>query len=74
MWEHPARCAELWWNGQQFGRLGELHPSLVENGRAAVLDIDLALLQELTPATRKLHACAALPDERVRFIGNRGGA
>jgi phenylalanyl-tRNA synthetase beta chain len=50
VWEHPARCAELWWNGRQFGRLGELHPSLVENGRAAVLDIDLALLQELTPA------------------------
>ncbi len=50
VWEHPARCVELWWNGRQFGRLGELHPSLVENGRAAVLDIDLALLQELTPA------------------------
>jgi len=50
VWEHPARCAELWWNGRQFGRLGELHPGLVENGRAAVLDIDLALLQELTPA------------------------
>ena len=49
VWEHPARCAELWSNGQQFGRLGELHPSLVENGRAAVLDIDVALLQELTP-------------------------
>src|SRR4029077_15570075 len=27
----------------------ELHPSLIENGRAGVLDIDLALLQELTP-------------------------
>jgi phenylalanyl-tRNA synthetase beta chain len=49
-WEHPARCAELWWNGRQFGRLSELHPGLVENGRAAVLDIDLGLLQELTPA------------------------
>jgi phenylalanyl-tRNA synthetase beta chain len=48
-WEHPARCAGLWVNGRQFGRLGELHPSLVEIGRAAVLDIDLALLQELTP-------------------------
>ena len=48
-WEHPARCAELWWNGAQFGRIGELHPGLVENGRAAVLDIDLALLRELTP-------------------------
>ena len=49
-WEHPARCAELWWNGREFGRLSELHPRLMENGRAAVLDIDLTLLQELTPA------------------------
>jgi phenylalanyl-tRNA synthetase beta chain len=48
-WEHPARCAELWWSGRQFARLAELHPSLVEGGRAAVLDIDLALLQEQTP-------------------------
>jgi phenylalanyl-tRNA synthetase beta chain len=48
-WEHPARCAELWWQGRQIGRLSELHPSLVESGRAAVLDLDLALLQELKP-------------------------
>src|SRR5207248_5890115 len=49
-WEHPARCVELWWNGRQIGRISELHPDLVEAGRAAVLDIDLGLLQELTPA------------------------
>jgi phenylalanyl-tRNA synthetase beta chain len=49
-WEHPARCAELWWNGREIGRLGELHPGLVENGKAAVLDIDLDVLQEVTPA------------------------
>jgi len=48
-WEHPARCAGLWLNGREFGRLSELHPSLVEPGRAAVLDIDLELLRELTP-------------------------
>jgi phenylalanyl-tRNA synthetase beta chain len=48
-WEHPARCAELWASGREFGRLSELHPSLVENGRAAVLDIDLDILQQLTP-------------------------
>jgi phenylalanyl-tRNA synthetase beta chain len=48
-WEHPARCAELWVHGRAFGRLSELHPTLVENGRAAVLDIDLDVLQELTP-------------------------
>jgi phenylalanyl-tRNA synthetase beta chain len=49
-WEHPARCAELWWNGRQIGRLSELHPSLVDGGRAAVVDIDLTLLRELAPA------------------------
>ncbi len=49
-WEHPARCAELWWNGRAIGRLSELYPALVEHGRAAVLDIDLGVLQELTPA------------------------
>ena len=49
-WEHDARCAELWWNGRAFARIGELHPGLVEGGRAAVLDIDLELLRELTPA------------------------
>jgi phenylalanyl-tRNA synthetase beta chain len=46
-WEHPARCASLWANGREIGRLSELHPSLVENGRAAVLDLDLAVLEEL---------------------------
>jgi phenylalanyl-tRNA synthetase beta chain len=49
-WEHTARCTEVWWNGREIGRLSELHPSLVEGGRAAILDIDLVLLQELTPA------------------------
>jgi phenylalanyl-tRNA synthetase beta chain len=51
-WEHPARCAELWVNGREIGRLSELHPSLVEHGRAAVLDIDLGVLQELLTPTR----------------------
>jgi phenylalanyl-tRNA synthetase beta chain len=48
-WEHPARCAELWLQGRTIGRLSELHPSLVDTGRAAILDLDLALLQELKP-------------------------
>jgi phenylalanyl-tRNA synthetase beta chain len=48
-WEHPARCAELWANGREIGRLSELHPTLVENGRATVLDIDLGALQESIP-------------------------
>jgi phenylalanyl-tRNA synthetase beta chain len=49
-WEHPARCAELWWNGREIGRLSELRPALVDGGRAAVVDLDLTLLQELAPA------------------------
>jgi phenylalanyl-tRNA synthetase beta chain len=48
-WEHPARCAELNWQGRTVGRLSELHPNLVDDGRAAVLDLDLTLLQELKP-------------------------
>ena len=34
---------------RSIGRLSELHPSLLDAGRAAVLDLDLALLQELKP-------------------------
>jgi phenylalanyl-tRNA synthetase beta chain len=45
-YEHPARCADLWWQGRAIGRLSELHPDLIESGRASVLDIDLALLLE----------------------------
>jgi phenylalanyl-tRNA synthetase beta chain len=48
-WEHPVRCAELWWQGRAIGRLSELHPSLIDSGRAAILDLDLDLLQELKP-------------------------
>ena len=49
-WEHSARCVSLWSEGREFGRLSELHPALMENGRAAVLDIDLDVLQELSAA------------------------
>lgn len=49
-WEHPARAVTVLWNGEEIGRISELHPNLVEGGRAAVLDIDLELLREMTPA------------------------
>ncbi len=53
----PIEGFFLWWtkvSSEKKSRVGaacvrELHPSLVENGRAAVLDIDLALLREVTP-------------------------
>jgi phenylalanyl-tRNA synthetase beta chain len=46
--EHPARSADIQWKGQTAGRLFELHPSLVESGRAAVLDLDLRVVESLS--------------------------
>jgi phenylalanyl-tRNA synthetase beta chain len=46
--EHPARTAEIRWKGQAVGRVFELPPSLVESGRAALLDLDLRLAHELS--------------------------
>lgn len=60
-WEHPARCAAVQWEGREIGRLSELHPSFIENGRAAVLDIDLDLLRELTPGRAKYTPVRRFP-------------
>lgn len=46
-YEHPARAAEVRWKGERVGRLFELHPSMVETGRAAMLDLDLRLVRSL---------------------------
>jgi phenylalanyl-tRNA synthetase beta chain len=42
--EHPARTADVLALGAVVGRLFELHPSFLE-GRAAILDLDLRLLE-----------------------------
>lgn len=44
--EHPARSAEVFWQGDLAGRIFELHPSLAD-ARAAVLDLDLAVTERL---------------------------
>jgi phenylalanyl-tRNA synthetase beta chain len=41
-WEHPQRAALV----GNIGRLFEFHPNLIENGRAAVLDLNLNLLNQ----------------------------
>jgi phenylalanyl-tRNA synthetase beta chain len=41
-YEHPQRSAIV----GNAGRLFEFHPKMVENGRAAVLDLDLTLLSQ----------------------------
>jgi len=52
-YEHPERAAEVTWRGETLGRLFELHPTLVEEGRAAILDVDLAALERLQRRERK---------------------
>jgi len=47
-YEHPARAAEIHWKGAVAGRLFELHPRFVETGRAAILDLDLRLVESLS--------------------------
>ena len=47
-YEHPARAAEVEWKGAVVGRLFELHPRFVETGRAAILDLDLRVVESLS--------------------------
>ncbi|HEX5431721.1 MAG TPA: phenylalanine--tRNA ligase subunit beta [Bryobacteraceae bacterium] len=48
-YEHPHRAADLVKGDARLGRLFEFHPLMIEAGRAAVLDLDLALLEALRP-------------------------
>ncbi len=52
-YEHPARAANISWKGERVGRMFELHPSLVETGRAAILDLDLRVVRSLSVADTK---------------------
>ena len=52
-YEHPARTAEVVLYGKIIGRLFEFHPSMVERGRAAVLDVDMDGLMRLCRRERK---------------------
>ncbi len=51
--EHPARSADILWRGETAGRMFELHPRLVESGRAAILDLDLRTVRRLSVADFK---------------------
>jgi phenylalanyl-tRNA synthetase beta chain len=45
--EHPHRSVTVQWRGETIGRIFELHPTLGVEGRAAILDLDLAILDRL---------------------------
>ena len=61
-YEHPARTGEIVWRGAVLGRLFELHPRFVENGRAAVLDLDLAEMFALGPLPKKYTPLRRFPE------------
>lgn len=51
---HPERSARIEIQGRHVGNLYELHPGLLDRGRAAILDLDLDVLQSL-PARRQAY-------------------
>jgi phenylalanyl-tRNA synthetase beta chain len=51
--EHPARSASIAWRGEIVGRMFEFHPSVVEDGRAAILDLDLRSVRALAQSEIK---------------------
>lgn len=59
--EHPARVADLLLLGEKVGRLFEFHPSFVERGRAAALDLDLDSLLRITQVGKRYHAIRRFP-------------
>jgi phenylalanyl-tRNA synthetase beta chain len=60
-YEHPQRAADIVLDQTVLGRLFEFHPRMVEAGRAAVLDLDLALLETLQPETARYTPLRRFP-------------
>jgi phenylalanyl-tRNA synthetase beta chain len=59
--EHPQRAATVGWRGEDAGRLFELHPSLGVEGRAAVLDLNLGLIERLDQRDTKYQQLRRFP-------------
>jgi len=59
-YEHPARAAEVVWQGKVLGRLFEFHPSVVTS-RAAVLDIDLDVMRSLSGGIKRYTPIRRFP-------------
>jgi len=60
--EHPRRTADVFHGKTQLGRLFEFHPSMIEGGRAVVLDLDLARLMELKPDPARYQPLRRFPE------------
>jgi phenylalanyl-tRNA synthetase beta chain len=59
--EHPERAAEVTWRDGNIGRLFELHPALGVEGRAAILDLDLAEMQRRDAGQRRYQPLRRFP-------------
>ncbi len=59
--EHPERAATVAWLGAGVGRLFEMHPHLGVEGRAAVLDVDLAEMQRLDAREHRYQPLRRFP-------------
>jgi phenylalanyl-tRNA synthetase beta chain len=58
---HPERAAHVEVGGHRLGDLYELHPSLLDRGRAAILYIDLDTLQALPPQRQPYRPLRRFP-------------
>ncbi len=61
MYEHPHRNADVKAQGESIGRLFELHPTLMDSGRAAILDLDMEALERLQPKAHKYQPLRRYP-------------
>ena len=60
-YEHPQRAAEVFGGDASIGRLFEFHPRMIETGRAAILDLDLAQMQKLQPPVARYESLRRFP-------------
>jgi phenylalanyl-tRNA synthetase beta chain len=60
-YEHPQRAAEVYRDETRIGRLFEFHPKMVDAGRAAVVDLDLMLVEELQRGTVRYQPLRRFP-------------
>jgi phenylalanyl-tRNA synthetase beta chain len=60
-YEHPARTAVVCAGSLELGRLFEFHPSLIEGGRAGVLDLDLQALHAAQPRGVRYRSLRRFP-------------
>jgi len=60
-YEHPQRAADVYSDQTRIGRLFEFHPRMIENGRAAVINLDLELVEKFQPSEPRYQLMRRFP-------------